>query len=247
MRYESKPMFYVDLSPKYHDGNRMLHIDTKYGVHLDQEKLIELRLSAANGSHLINSCNVIFPNDEKRHIFGTEVQTIDMSHPYNKNQLWADYHEYKANEKMWNEVLKLENQESKITKMQSFAEFIQSHNTIRVGITTKQIGQSNTLVTLLEPEDLPSSLGIKTVNIFEEFDFENLKVNLTVVVETVDELTKKDLMKLSQDINGQMSDGWGENYGIDKINESQEVSGWLFDINESIFVPSKHKMFYPQS
>lgn len=237
MRYETTQKYYVKLYPKYLTKTGIIHVNQSYQDRIAQQKLIDLRILAANGSDLARTYTQIIDGKSVSDLpyFSIEKHTIDIDSPRNREVLLSAYCDYKN-------LARLDNN----AEILSFHGYLKKNSQIDVGILTKRVENQNTLCTLLNPAYFSDRFGIIAINIFETFDFENLRVNLKVVLDTETTLTDRELSDLSEDLDGQMADGWGENYEIAKVNEFHDVSGWMF-ATEPVkpLIPSRHALYYP--
>lgn len=243
MRYETTQKYYVALYPKYLTKHGFIHINQSYQDQIDQQNLIDLRILAANGSDFAGTYTRIVDDESVRGLpyFSIERHEIDINSSRNRKALVAEYINYKHLAKLINDSSR-----DAPSEMLSFHEYLKKHSQMDVGILTKRVENQNTLVTLLNPEYFPDKFGISVINIFEEFDFKNLRVNLKVVVETNSNLTEQELLDLSEKIDGQMSDGWGEEYNIEEVDEFHDVAGWQFGNKpDNPLVKSNRKLYYP--
>lgn len=243
MRYETTQNYHVDLFSKYHTKDQILHVSTDYGDKLAQQKLIDLRSFAANGSDKIGNYCLVIDGKSVNDLpyFKIETHTLDAESEDNNCIL---RNEYKRHLRLIKTINRVSPEKNVVSP--TFDEFLAKNNQIDVAILTKRIQQQNTLCTLFNPAYFSDRFGIIAINIFETFDFENLRVNLKVVLDTEETLTARELSDLSDDIDGQMSDGWGESYEIAKVDEFHDVSGWMFATEPvKALIPSRHTLYYP--
>jgi hypothetical protein len=241
MRYETTQKYYVELYQKYLTKHGIIYVRQTYQNYSDQQNLIDLRLIAANGGVFAHPYTQIVDGESVSGLpyFSIEKRDVDINSSHNREALLADYREYES----LNELLYQDDP----SKMLSFHGYLNKHSQIDVGILTKRVENQNTLVTLLNPAYFPAKFGISVVNVFEEFDFKALQVNLKVVLETKSKLTTNELLELSEKIDGQMSDGWGEEYDIEEVNEFHDVNGWQYGNKpDNPLVESTHNLYYPE-
>lgn len=238
MRYQTKPIYYVDLideeAPQDHelplDDHSVLHLDQP----ADQKRFVDLRVDRLNGPAVPESCwrlTAHFPATEP--YFGIMPRVLDQTrnYPLTNEHFDIAYQEYKKPREWFNQPV------------MSYADFIKQHSHFATGIVAKKLNDT-TIVSLLNT-DYVSEL-ITALNIFETFDFDAQKINVTVVFDTKEPLTKQQLKTVASNIDGQMSDGWGETYGIKYNDFIGAVDGWSFNnAAPDSLIPSQHILYPP--
>lgn len=238
MRYQTKPIYYVNLSdeevPQDHevllDDHSVLHLDQP----ADQKRLIDLRVDGLNGPAIPESCWRLTANfPATAPYFGIMPRVLDQTrtYPLTNEHLDIAYQDYKKLRELFNQPV------------MSYADFVKQHSHFATGIVAKKLNDT-TIVSLLNTDNV-SDL-ITALNIFETFDFDAQKINITVVFDTKEPLTKQQLETVASDIDGQMSDGWGETYGIKHNDFIGAVDGWSFStVAPDLIIPSQHILYLP--